>query len=327
MHHELTDWFRAADWTVLTSHSEGVPNVLLEAHACGTPFLATRVGGVGEIAVEGVDRLVTPGDPAEFAEQMSLALAAPRADAERVSSHVSGLDAAANMMVEIMRRSVDGMVTNGAVASVPEFRPQPVRQMLRNAMAAVLPRRLFLTGGPTNSGQVCLTFDDGPDPECTPRLLDVLSDLGIKATFFVIGCKAARYPQIVRRIVADGHEVGNHSWSHYVSKNISTSAFEAELQRTSACLAELTGRPCCLFRPPHGKLTPQQLVKAWSLRLTIVLWNRDPRDFARRSADDLAGYFETCPVQGGDIVLLHDNLPYAIAALPRIVAAISRGES
>jgi len=358
LHHELADWFRAADWTVLTSHSEGVPNVLLESHACGTPFIATRVGGVAEIAVDGVDRLVAPADHEEFAEQMSLALATPRADAERVSSQVSGLDTAANRIAEIIGRCVDesgdGSIalraTNSEISGVPadsllapvlsgrpeeisdaeiyaaasahEFHPRPVRQMIRNAMTAVLPRRLFLTAGPPNSGQVCLTFDDGPDPEYTPRCLDVLGELGIKATFFVIGRKAAQYPQIVRRIVADGHEVGNHSWSHYVSKNISVSEFAAELQRTAAFLADLTGRPCFLFRPPHGKLTPRQLFKAWALQQTIVLWNRDPKDFARRSADDLTGYFEACPVQGGDVVLLHDNQPYAIAALPRIVAGI-----
>jgi len=79
-HANLPDWYRAADWTVLTSRSEGVPNVLLESHACGTPFIATRVGGIPEITVAGIDRIVPPSNPEEFAEQMGLALSSPAAD-------------------------------------------------------------------------------------------------------------------------------------------------------------------------------------------------------------------------------------------------------
>jgi peptidoglycan/xylan/chitin deacetylase (PgdA/CDA1 family) len=189
-------------------------------------------------------------------------------------------------------------------------------------MSATLPRRLFLTDGPRHSRQVCLTFDDGPHPDYTPRLLQVLAELEVKATFFMIGREADRYPQIVRRISAEGHEVGNHSWSHYDSRSIVSADFMDEVQRTSDVLARLTGRPCCLFRPPHGKLTPAQLVRAWMCRQTVALWNQDPKDYACRSPGDLTAFFDAHPARGGSIVLLHDNQPHAVDALPAIVAGI-----
>jgi peptidoglycan/xylan/chitin deacetylase (PgdA/CDA1 family) len=148
--------------------------------------------------------------------------------------------------------------------------------------------------------------------------------LGISATFFLVGERAAAHPDIVRRIVAEGHEIGNHTWSHRHPQTLSTAEFVAEVRRTDLLLAELAGRPSALFRPPHGKLTAWQMCQAWRLRQTIVLWNLDPKDYARASADDLASYFQKQPPQGGDIVLMHDNHPYAALVLPHLVAEVKR---
>lgn len=105
-HAELADWYRAADRTVLTSHSEGVPNVLLESHACGTPFIATRVGGVSEIAEPGVDQLTPPGDAGEFCHAMASAIVAGPADGARLSARVAGLDAAASAIGRLLDKSL-----------------------------------------------------------------------------------------------------------------------------------------------------------------------------------------------------------------------------
>lgn len=102
-HSELPDWYRAADRTVLTSLSEGVPNVLLESHACGTPFISTRVGGVAEIAVDGVDRLVSPADSSEFADRMADILTAPSIDRDRLADRVASLDAVARTIADRMK--------------------------------------------------------------------------------------------------------------------------------------------------------------------------------------------------------------------------------
>jgi peptidoglycan/xylan/chitin deacetylase (PgdA/CDA1 family)/glycosyltransferase involved in cell wall biosynthesis len=316
-HEDLVDWYRAADATVLTSHSEGIPNVLLESHACGIPFIATAVGGVAEIAVPGVDRLAPPSNPAEFAAQMELALASPNVDRETLASQVSSLGDPALRITEVLDRAVKRIEPGRELQ-----RGNPLRQMMRRALTTVLPRRSFLTSGPATSAQVCLTFDDGPHPEHTPALLDTLGQLGIRATFFLVGERAAAHPDIVRRIAAEGHEIGNHTWSHRHPQTLSTAEFVAEVRRTDVLLAELAGRPSALFRPPHGKLTAWQMCQAWRLGQTIVLWNLDPKDYARASADDLASYFQKQPPQGGDIVLMHDNHPHAALVLPRLVAEV-----
>src|SRR5436305_246824 len=91
-----------------------------------------------------------------------------------------------------------------------------LRQVCRYGLAAMLPRRVYLTHGPRRGREMCLTFDDGPHPDLTPRLLDLLADLQVRATFFLIGQEAEKYPEIVRRIAAEGHTVGNHTYSHGV---------------------------------------------------------------------------------------------------------------
>src|SRR3954464_15082354 len=91
-----------------------------------------------------------------------------------------------------------------------DIRPSALRQRIRATMGAVFPRRLFLLRGDEKSNAVCLTFDDGPHPLHTIRLLDVLREEGVVATFFVVGKRVQRYPEIVRRIVAEGHAIGNH---------------------------------------------------------------------------------------------------------------------
>lgn len=361
MHHDLADWFRAADWTVLTSHSEGVPNVLLESHACGTPFIATRVGGVAEIAMQGVDRLVPASDHEEFAEQMFQALTNVVIDPQEIAARVAGLDTAASAIGEIVGRVVEAArvadpvreeelspqisaagavlprpvfpsVIRGADAGMPassnalDRYPNPFRQIVRRGMSAVLPHRFFLTAGPRQSRRVFLTFDDGPHPDNTPRLLDVLGEAGIKATFFVVGREAARYPQIVRRIAAEGHALGGHTWSHPMDGELSSRAFTDEVVRTNELLTEITEAPVGIFRPPLGKPTIRQMLILWRLKQTVVLWNVDPKDYLCREADDVLERLPRHGLRGGDIVLLHDVLPFAEAIVPLIAEQVAAAD-
>ncbi len=148
-------------------------------------------------------------------------------------------------------------------------------------MGAALPRRLFMTHGPASSGAVCLTFDDGPHPEYTPRLLQILSELGVPATFFLVGQEAERFPGIVRQIAAAGHVVGNHTFEHRDATSISSESFLAEVDRAKTLLRELSGQEVDLFRPPHGRLTIFTLLGLWRAGQRVVLWNVDSRDYSR----------------------------------------------
>jgi peptidoglycan/xylan/chitin deacetylase (PgdA/CDA1 family) len=201
------------------------------------------------------------------------------------------------------------------------FRPKSwLRQGAKQGLAAVLPRRWFLVRGPRRSGAVCLTFDDGPDPEATPRVLDVLAHAGVPATFFVIGREAERHPDLVRRMAAEGHAVGSHSYSHPAREDLTSRELTDEAARGAGVVAGILGKPPPLYRPPRGKVTAADLWRLWRAGLTTVLWNADPKDFSRPTADEVRDWFRARPLRGGDLVLLHDTCPHAPAVLPELIA-------
>ncbi len=170
---------------------------------------------------------------------------------------------------------------------------------------------------------VALTFDDGPDPLYTPKLLDLLRDKGVKATFFVIGNRADQYPEIVRRAWAEGHLVGNHTWSHNpLFCFLMPRRLRAEIERGTESIRRSCGSRPRFFRSPVGLrhiLLAPYLEKAgleyisWSIR-TLDTFTEDPTVLARRILNKAAS---------GDIILLHDHLPRGtdamLQALPQVI--------
>jgi peptidoglycan/xylan/chitin deacetylase (PgdA/CDA1 family) len=195
------------------------------------------------------------------------------------------------------------------------------RQLIRSTLEAAVPRSLFMVSRPAGSA-VCLTFDDGPDPAHTPPLLDMLAAHGVAATFFVVGRQAEKHPEIVRRMAREGHSVGHHSFTHSEPSTTSAKALLEEVRRTSVLIGEIVGAPPCLFRPPNGKVTAAKLWGLWRAKQTVVLWNVDPKDFSCTSAEELRDRFARRPLADGDIVLLHDNVPFAALVLPQVIAAV-----
>ncbi|HEX7449902.1 MAG TPA: polysaccharide deacetylase family protein [Pirellulales bacterium] len=200
------------------------------------------------------------------------------------------------------------------------------RQLLRRGLAALLPRWAFIVSGPRRSRQVCLTFDDGPDFAHTPRVLEVLREYRVAATFFLLGKQAAAYPQLVRQIAAEGHTIANHTYTHRPAEQLSAREFRDEALRTQRLLGELLGMPPRLLRPPYGKLSFGKLSHTWLSGHTVVLWNNDPKDFASTAAEPIRDWFRTHPLEGGQIVLLHDCCPHLSDVLPDLIAdARNRG--
>jgi peptidoglycan/xylan/chitin deacetylase (PgdA/CDA1 family) len=183
---------------------------------------------------------------------------------------------------------------------------------------------MLVTHGPRRSRTVCLTFDDGPHPEVTPKLLDALAREGIKATFFVVGQCAERCPDLVRRLEGEGHTVGHHSYSHPDPATTPTAVMRDEVRRSSRALHDILGHPVHLYRPPRGKLRALDFPAVWLLRQTIALWNVDPKDFSRSSSDEVVDWFAAHPLRGGDLVLLHDSSALTVAAVPAIAAGARR---
>lgn len=176
--------------------------------------------------------------------------------------------------------------------------------------------------GPRTSNRLYLTFDDGPHPEFTPRLLDLLAEQAVMATFFLIGQKAERHPDIVRRMIEEGHTIGNHTWSHSAPHLTSAKSLIAEVTRTNQVLTEITGVTPILFRPPHGKLTIRKVCELWKRRYSVVLWNVDPKDFSCTSAPEAMDHLTHWQSRAGDIVLLHDIHPHSCATVELLTSKI-----
>ena len=169
---------------------------------------------------------------------------------------------------------------------------------------------------------VAMTFDDGPSATLTPKLLDLLAAHHIKATFFVIGENVAEHPKIVARAAREGHEIGNHSWSHPNFGKMSDQGVRSQLQRTDDAIKSSTGQRPMLMRPPYGSITARE--KHWihdEFGYQIILWDVDPYDWKRPGPAVVRNRIlkETQP---GSIVLSHDIHPGTIEAMPSTLDAL-----
>lgn len=184
------------------------------------------------------------------------------------------------------------------------------------AGAAMAGENGMFTG--TASRCVALTFDDGPDPVLTPRLLDILAEARVKATFYVIGRKAAQYPEIVQRAFREGHEIGNHSWSHAVLTQLSNNQVLAEVRKTDAAIQAATGTPPATIRAPYGSQSARiaQIVAPRPL----VLWDTDTLDWLHRSSARVTRVADS--TGPGTIVLMHDIHATTIAAAPALIQGL-----
>jgi peptidoglycan-N-acetylglucosamine deacetylase len=163
---------------------------------------------------------------------------------------------------------------------------------------------------------IALTFDDGPAAKLTPRLLDLLAAHHIKATFFVIGENVAEHPDIVARAAREGHEIGNHSWSHPNLGKMSDDAVRRQLQRTDDAIRSATGTRPTLLRPPYGSISARE--KRWihdEFGYRIILWDVDPLDWKRPGSAAVRNRIVT-QTRPGSIVLAHDIHPGTIEAMP-----------
>jgi peptidoglycan-N-acetylglucosamine deacetylase len=170
---------------------------------------------------------------------------------------------------------------------------------------------------------VALTFDDGPDPVFTPKLLDLLREKDVKATFFVIGKRADQHPEIVRRAWAEGHLVGNHTWSHYpLFCFLMPRRLRAEIERGTASVHRSCGSRPRLFRSPVGLRHPLLAPYLENAGLEYISWSIRTFDTFTSNSSVLAGRILD-RVAGGDIILLHDRLPRGtdtmLQALPRVI--------
>jgi peptidoglycan-N-acetylglucosamine deacetylase len=174
----------------------------------------------------------------------------------------------------------------------------------RGARALARPLVGTITQVRTQDDVAALTFDDGPDPTYTPRLLDALARHDVRATFFMVGASAHRHPAIVERVAAAGHAIGNHSWDHPSFPRISS---RERRRQVRACAHALAPHGLRLFRSPGGHQTPRSVLDVRSLKFDVIGWNVDPRDYADRSAAEISDHVLEA-LRPGSIILLHDAI-------------------
>jgi len=226
-------------------------------------------------------------------------------------------------------------VGDGEIVTVDENRTDGLRRLAVDADGYLTAKYVKFAEFPTlyhqgagGEHQVAITFDDGPDPRWTPTILDILKAANVKAAFFLVGVNAERYPSLVRRIVNEGHEIGNHTYYHPNLALCWPEHIRLELNATQLLLETITGRATTLFRPPYASDTgPTQLSELAPLKIAedlnylVVLENIDPQDWAKPGADIILQRVKQ-QRHDGSVILLHDaggDRSQTVEALPRIL--------
>ena len=163
---------------------------------------------------------------------------------------------------------------------------------------------------------VYITFDDGPNALTTPRLLRLLDQLAVPATFFCVGDNVRRYPEHYRAILAAGHTVGNHTYRHIRGLSLPASAYMADVQQAAELIHSR------LFRPPHGRLTPTQFSALRTAGYRIIMFDVVTRDYNPRLTPDNVFHIATRYARNGSLIVFHDSpkaAPRMFDALPRVV--------
>lgn len=183
---------------------------------------------------------------------------------------------------------------------------------------------VFVLSASRGSRKVALTFDDVPDPRFTPKVLDVLKEKRVHATFFVVGSRTLKNPGILRRIHREGHNVGNHSYNHPDFSKLSLVRVQEQINRAEGIISGVTGLKPRLIRPPYGEILPKQLEWAKKRGYIVVNWDVDSQDWKQLSANQVFRNV-TRSVKPGSVVLMHagggdgQDLTGTVKALPRII--------
>lgn len=203
-----------------------------------------------------------------------------------------------------------------------------MKKMLKIMLNAFFPGRFVLSRIKTNNREIALTFDDGPHPDNTPRLLQILREAAAKATFFVSGTNLEAYPALLKTVVEEGHEIGNHSFSHKKIAQLNPIGYWQEIEKASKLIQQYAPSDSMpyLFRPPYGELNLDIIRLILKHNLTYAGWTIDSKDSYIKSKNRLADFINATPVRPGDILLFHEDYPDTIEAMLEIIKDLrSRG--
>ena len=259
-----------------------------------------------------------------------------RADADDRPTFLSAIS---RLLTEPSCRSRIGMAAMERVANQyassylfgeVETEPEPYtarfgfRSRLKQIVFAAIPAaHLVLRGDPARS-EVAITINDGPHPDYTPRILDIFAEFRVRATFFVVGNCAEQYPDIILRIAREGHQIGNHSYTHSRFRRLSIGEAVWELAATNAVIQSILGKPCGILRPPFGQVSWPSMCASLRLRERLILWSVDLKDYRATAAEELVRKSSETRWMNGDILLYHGNTRAALDALPSVIRELTK---
>ena len=185
----------------------------------------------------------------------------------------------------------------------------------------------FLLNGDRTKREVALTFDDGPDNKFTPQVLDALKKAGVKATFCVVGNRVKAHPEIMKRIIKEGHAIANHSYSHPNFPKLKIEEFRNQITNTDKIIHKVTGYKTSIVRPPYGSINEEEIKWLAHEKKKIVNWDVDSLDWKGLSAEEVSTNI-LAQVKPGSIILQHsaggegEDLSGTVKALPEIISKL-----
>jgi len=209
-----------------------------------------------------------------------------------------------------------------ASPAVPEtgYPASPMQAPVAEAQTG--PVRMSYTACNVDGPFIALTFDDGPSEKLTPKLLDILKEKEVKATFFVLGQCVEANPDVLKRAADEGHEIGNHSWGHNSFQKIGAAGIASEVNRTNDAIMAATGKKPTTLRPPYGATNAginKRLNEEFGLK--VIMWDVDPLDWKNRNSDRVTSEIIK-GTKAGSIVLAHDIHPTTIGAMAAAIDAL-----
>ncbi len=312
---ELTTPDSLVGCDVLVSLQDGVPLSVLRAMSSRIPIITTAVRVPEALRNQPTVKFIQRGDKEGLLAALQQQSEQTRRDPSRgfipeenIAKHYSD--------TYLWRENASPTVTGHTPKG---------HTLIKKALFSAIPKGQLLEHGNRDRPQIAITVDDGPDPVHTPRMLDIFRNHAVKATFFVVGGAAEQYPELVRRMRNEGHEVGSHSYSHPYFHRLSWSGAIREIGMTRWVLDRILGEKCKLFRPPHGKLSLRSLIPAWAAGQQVVMWNVDLKDY-RAATGEVEAQLDRTSFASGDIILYHGISEPALKALPRVIkAALDKG--
>lgn len=201
-----------------------------------------------------------------------------------------------------------------------------LKRFIKRQLALWAPRKFIFAVPTAPHSTIALTFDDGPHPVNTKRILEILRAHAVKATFFVSGDAAERYPHLLKAIHDDGHEIANHGYEHMRLSVVGYQRYAESVRKTSDIISDITGRRPTFFRPPYGELSFGIVRLILSHPVACVMWSTDSRDSFIKKPEDLIAYLKKQSFEQGDIILFHDDQLQTIEILDQFLGYLEEAK-